>query len=43
MIRTALVLLAIELAIIGWVRRRNGSRARAEIGGAPMQPSATKA
>jgi mono/diheme cytochrome c family protein len=43
MIRTAIVLLAIELAIIGWVRRRYTSRARAELGSAPMQPSATKA
>jgi mono/diheme cytochrome c family protein len=43
MIRTALLLLAIELAIIGWVRRRYGSRARTELGGEPMQPSATRA
>jgi len=43
MIRIALLLLAIELAIIGWVRRRYSSRASAELGGAPMQPSATKA
>ena len=44
MIRIALVLLAIELAIIGWVRRRYSSRARAALGGAGgMQPSATKA
>ena len=42
MIRTALVLLAIELAIIGWVRRRYSSRARTELGG-QMQPSPTKA
>jgi mono/diheme cytochrome c family protein len=43
MLRIALLLLLIELAIIGWVRRRYGSGARAELGGAPMQPSATKA
>jgi hypothetical protein len=43
MLRIALLLLVIELAIIGWVRRRYGSRARAELGGQPMQPSATKA
>ena len=43
MVRTALVILAIELVIIGWVRRRQGSRARAELGGQPMQPSATRA
>jgi len=42
MIRTALVILVIELAIIGWVRRRYGSRARAEVGDS-MQPSATRA
>jgi mono/diheme cytochrome c family protein len=42
MLRTAFVILAIELAIIGWVRRRYGSRARAEVGD-PMQPSATRA
>jgi hypothetical protein len=33
MLRTALVILLIELAIIGWVRSRKGSRARDEIGG----------
>jgi mono/diheme cytochrome c family protein len=43
MLRTALVILVIELAIIGWVRRGSGSRARAALGGEPMQPSATKA
>jgi len=43
MLRTAVVLLLIELAIIGWVRRRYGSRARADLGGEPMQPSATRA
>jgi mono/diheme cytochrome c family protein len=43
MIRIALLILAIELAIIGWVRRRYSSRDSAELGGAPMQPSATKA
>jgi mono/diheme cytochrome c family protein len=43
MIRTALVILAIELAVIGWVRRRYGSRAREELGGEPRQPAATKA
>ena len=36
--RTALVILVIELAVIGWVRRRYGSRARTELGG---EPSAT--
>jgi mono/diheme cytochrome c family protein len=43
MLRTALLLLLAELAIIGWVRRRNGSRARADLGGEPMHPSATRA
>jgi len=43
MLRTAVVLLVIELAIIGWVRRRYGSRASAELGDEPMQPSATRA
>ena len=33
MIRTALVILAIELIVIGWVRWRYGSRAREELGG----------
>ena len=43
MLRTALVILAFELVIIGWVRRRQGSRARAELGGEPGQPSTTRA
>jgi len=43
MLRTALAILAIELLIIGWVRRRHGSRARTELGGEPMQPSTTRA
>jgi len=43
MLRTALVILLIELAIIGWVRRRQGSRSRAGLGGEPMHPSATRA
>jgi mono/diheme cytochrome c family protein len=43
MLRTALVILVIELLIIGWVRRRQGSRARTELGGEPMQPSTTRA
>ena len=42
-LRTALVILVIELLIIGWVRRRYGSRARTELGGEPMHPSATRA
>jgi mono/diheme cytochrome c family protein len=39
MIKTALLILAIELAVIGWVRRRG----RNELGGAPRQPAATRA
>jgi hypothetical protein len=42
MIQTALVILAIELAVIGWVRWRYGSRARGELGG-ERQPTATRA
>src|SRR5580765_7190752 len=42
MLRTALVILVIELLIIGWVRRSHGSRARTELGGEPMQPSTTR-
>ena len=41
MIRTALFILAIELAIIGWVRWRYGSRARDEVGGGGRQQPAT--
>ena len=41
--RTALLILAIELAVIGWVRWRYGSRARGELGGEPRQPAATRA
>jgi cytochrome c len=35
MVKTALLILAIELAVIGWVRRRYGSRAREELGPPP--------
>ena len=37
MIKTALIILAVELIVIGWVRRRYGSRPRAEVGG--QQPA----
>ena len=43
MIRTALVILALELALIGWVRWRYGSSARGEAGGQPTHPAATRA
>ena len=33
MVRTGLLILVIELAIVGWVRWRHGSRAREELGG----------
>jgi hypothetical protein len=41
MIRTALIILAIELVIIGFVRSRYGSRARDEIGGTGTEQPAT--
>ncbi len=40
MVKTALLILAIELAVIGWVRR---SRTRGELSGEPSQPAATRA
>ncbi len=43
MVRTALVILAIELAVIGWVRWRSGSRAHGKISGEPTHPAATRA
>jgi mono/diheme cytochrome c family protein len=46
MVRTALVILLIELAIIGWVRRRYGlagARSMDAREGGPMHPSATRA
>jgi cytochrome c len=41
MVRTALIILAIELAVIGWVRWHYGSRARRELGGEGRQQPAT--
>ena len=43
MVKTALLILAIELAVIGWVRWRYGARARRELGGEPGNPAATSA
>ncbi len=43
MVQTALFILVIELALIGWVRWRNGSRARTELGDEPSQLTATRA
>jgi cytochrome c len=40
MVRTALIILAIELVVIGFVRR---SRTRGELGGEPSHPAATRA
>jgi mono/diheme cytochrome c family protein len=41
MVKTALLVLGIELAVIGWVRWRHGSRGREELGGEPSSPAAT--
>lgn len=43
MVRTALLLFAIEVAVIGWVRSRYGSRARGGLGGGRTQQPATSA
>ena len=43
MVRTALLILALELAVIGWVRRRHSSRAHGALGGEPSEPAATRA
>jgi mono/diheme cytochrome c family protein len=43
MVRIALIILALELAVIGWVRWHYGSRARGTLGGDPSQPAATRA
>jgi hypothetical protein len=39
MIRTALVILVIELVVIGLVRRRSASRDRDDLGGRRQQPA----
>jgi hypothetical protein len=39
MIETALVILAIELVVIGWVRWRYRSRPRRELGDRRQQPA----
>jgi hypothetical protein len=41
MVKTAAVILVIELIVIGWVRRRYGARARAQIGGDQTQQPVT--
>jgi cytochrome c len=43
MIQTAVVILVLELAVIGWVRWRYRPRAGRELGGEPGQPAATRA
>ena len=44
MVRTALIILAIELVVIGWVRRRYyGSGAHGALGSEPSQSAATRA
>jgi len=43
MVRTGLFILAIELAVIGWVRWRYAARRREEPGSEPTQPAATRA
>ena len=43
MARTALIILAIELAVIGWVRWHHGSRARGKLGNEPSQSATTSA
>jgi hypothetical protein len=43
MVRTALLILAIELLLIGWVRSRYTSRGREELGGERRQQPATSA
>jgi mono/diheme cytochrome c family protein len=41
MVRTALIILVIELVVVGLVRRRHGQSARGELGGEPSHPAAT--
>jgi mono/diheme cytochrome c family protein len=43
MVRTALFILAFELAVIGWVRWRYAHGARGELGDRPSHPAATRA
>jgi len=43
MVRTALLILLFELAVIGWVRRRYRSGPREDLGGEPRQPTVTSA
>jgi mono/diheme cytochrome c family protein len=43
MVRTALIILVIELAVIGWVRWRNKQNTRAELSRGPSDPAVTRA
>ena len=43
MVRTAVIILVIELAIIGWVRWRHKQNARAELRSGPSDPAVTRA
>ena len=43
MVQTALLFLAIELIVIGWVRWRSLTRDRGDLGGQPNSPAATRA
>jgi hypothetical protein len=43
MFRTALIILVLEIAVVGWVRWRYGSGARSEPGAQPSHPAATSA
>jgi hypothetical protein len=43
MLKTALLILVIELAVIGWVRRRHRAGAPGGLGGEPTRPAATTA
>ena len=43
MIRTALFILVLELAVVGWVRWRHGTRPHGEHGGQPTRPAPTTA
>jgi mono/diheme cytochrome c family protein len=43
MVRMALLILAVEAAVIGWVRWHYGARTRRPLGGGPSQPAATQA
>jgi hypothetical protein len=41
MVRIALLMLAVEVVVIGWVRRRHRSRAAGDLGGEPRHPATT--